>query len=375
MVDLALKNLLHDKLRFFITVAGVAFAVTLVFVQAGLFFGLLSKATITIEKLDADIWVTSHNTPNVDFSQVFSEARVQRIRSIAGVERADNLIVFFMPIVLPSGAQENIMLYALEDFKRWQFPWHLLEGDVSELRRGNFMILDDYANRRFGQFQVGDYREVQNQRLKIIGRSQGALSFTTSPIAFASFDLTQRLMPSLLIGNTTYIIVKIKANANIVAIQQEMARRLPYNDVLTKAEWIQKSQDYWIKTTGIGMNMILTVFLGCLVGVVVVAQTLYTSVMEHLKEYAVVKAIGGNNLMIYQLLAKQALIAAVVGFVFGSIPAFALRPLIAKLDLELLITRDLVIAVFIGTVVLCLAAAMLSFRKVAAVDPALVFRG
>ena len=65
MVSLARKNLLHDRLRFAITVAGVAFAVTLVLVQVGLFMGLLAKATVTIEHATADIWVTSKNTPNV----------------------------------------------------------------------------------------------------------------------------------------------------------------------------------------------------------------------------------------------------------------------------------------------------------------------
>ena len=49
MVSLARKNLLHDKLRFVITVSGVAFAVTLVLVQVGLFMGLLDNATVTIE--------------------------------------------------------------------------------------------------------------------------------------------------------------------------------------------------------------------------------------------------------------------------------------------------------------------------------------
>ena len=52
-VDLATKSLLHDKLRFLITVSGVAFAVTLVFVQVGLFLGLLDNASITIEHIDA----------------------------------------------------------------------------------------------------------------------------------------------------------------------------------------------------------------------------------------------------------------------------------------------------------------------------------
>ena len=83
-VDLATKSLLHDKLRFFITVSGVAFAVTLVFVQVGLFIGLMDNASLTIDQIDADLWVTSHNTPNVDFAHTFPETYIKRVRSIAG---------------------------------------------------------------------------------------------------------------------------------------------------------------------------------------------------------------------------------------------------------------------------------------------------
>ena len=59
MVDLARKILLYDKVRFLITVSGVAFAVDLVFVQVGLFEGLLSNASVTIERIDADLWVSA----------------------------------------------------------------------------------------------------------------------------------------------------------------------------------------------------------------------------------------------------------------------------------------------------------------------------
>src|SRR5262249_29746326 len=97
-VDLARKNLLHDKLRFLITVAGVAFAVTLVLVQVGLFLGILDNASITIEHANADLWVTPRNTPTIDFPHAFEETLVQRVRSVPGVERADNLIVTFMQV-------------------------------------------------------------------------------------------------------------------------------------------------------------------------------------------------------------------------------------------------------------------------------------
>ena len=131
MPNLALKNLLHDKLRSAITIAGVAFAVTLVFVQVGLFMGLLDNASVTIDHIDADLWVTSRNTPNVDFAHGFPQGLVQRVRSVPGVERADNLIVWFLNLSLPNGAEEGMLVYALEDFTRWGIPWNVESGDLA----------------------------------------------------------------------------------------------------------------------------------------------------------------------------------------------------------------------------------------------------
>jgi putative ABC transport system permease protein len=375
MVDLALKTLLHDRTRFAITVAGVAFAVLLVLFQVGLFLGLLDNASVTIEHIDAELWVTSKNTPNVDFSHAFPESRVERVRSIPGVERADNLIITFLNIDLPSGAQEGIIAYGLEDFSRWGIPWGKWEGELSDLRRGDYMFLDESATKRFGPFQVGEYREVNSNRLRIIGRTREAKSFTTTPMAFVDFRLAQRLNAQTMRGNTTYILVKVAPGADAGAVASEIRRRLPYNDVHTRAAWAAKSRTYWVANTGLGFNLFITVFLGCLVGIVVVAQTLYTSTMEHIKEFATVKAIGGGNAEIYKVIAKQAAIAAVVGFALGAGMAYGLRPVMAGIDLKLILTPGLSVSVFAGTLALCLGASAISFRRVASLDPALVFRG
>jgi putative ABC transport system permease protein len=374
MVDLATKSLLHDRLRFLITVSGVAFAVTLVFVQVGLFLGLLDNASVTIEHVSADLWVTSRNTPNVDFAHTFPETSVQRVRSVPGVAAADNLIVWFMTVNLPSGAQEGTLVYALSDFRRWNIPWNVESGNLEDLKRGQYLFLDGSAVKRYGPFSVGEYREILGQRMKIIGRTKDALSFTTTPISFLDFDRAQKLSPDLLKNRTTYILVKLAPGADAAAVKAEIARRLPYNDVYTKKEWAARSRRYWVQSTGIGLNMYITVFLGCLVGIVVVAQTLYTSTMEHIKEFGTVKAIGGGNLDIYRILGKQATISAIAGFVLGALMAFALRPAIAKIDLKLIIPPVFAAIVFAGAILMCLAAAMISFRKVASIDPALVFR-
>ena len=347
MVSLARRNLFHDKLRF----------------------------VITIENIDADLWVTSRNTPNVDFAHTFPESYVQRVRSVPGVVRADNLIVWFMQTSLPTGAQEGTLVYALEDFSAWNLPWSIREGRLEDLPRGDFFFLDDSATRRWGPFAVGEYREISDRRLRILGRTDAARSFTTTPIVFMDFGLAQELSYQALRGETTYVLVKLAPGADVAAVRGEISRRLPYNDVFNKVEWAERSRSYWVANTGIGLNMYLTVFLGVLVGVVVVALTLYTSTMEHLKEFGTVKAIGGSNRDIYRILAEQSVIAAVLGFVVGALFALAAGPGVEKAGLKLIITPGFGAIVLVGTVLLCLAASMVSFRKVAALDPALVFRG
>jgi putative ABC transport system permease protein len=373
MVSLARRNLFHDRLRFAITVAGVAFAVTLVLVQVGLFVGLLDKATVTIENASADIWVTSKATPNVDFSHTFPETIVLRVRGIPGVARADNIFIQFMNIQLPSGAEDGCLVYALEDFAAWNLPWNVQGADVRDLRRGRYILMDRSAERRFGPFKIGDYREIARQRFKIIGTTTGAASFTTAPIVFMDFRQAQELLETLT-GKTQYVLVKLSPGADPEAVAAAIRRAAPYNDVYTKAQWARRSRAYWVVSTGLGMNMGITVFLGVLVGVVIVAQTLYTSAVEHVKEFGTVKAIGGSNWDIYRILGEQALIAAIIGFALGAGASMGMKSLMARVYLNVMVTPSFAGAVFLGTVAMCLGAAMLSFRRVARIDPALVFR-
>jgi putative ABC transport system permease protein len=195
------------------------------------------------------------------------------------------------------------------------------------------------------------------------------------PIAFMDFRVCQSMVPQELRGRATYVLVKLSPGADPERVRAEIGRRLPHNDVWTRDQWAARSRAYWTDTTGLGLNMMMTVVLGCIVGVSVVAQTLYTSTVDHIKEFATVKAIGGRNRDIYAIIGKQATIAAVAGFALGAAMAYALRPAMAAIDLKLDVTPTLAASVFAGTFALCLGASVISCRKVATLDPALVFRG
>ncbi len=109
---------------------------------------------------------------------------------------------------------------------------------------------------------------------------------------------------------------------------------------------------------------------------VIVAQTLYASTTEHLTEFGTVKAMGGGNLTVYGIIAEQASYRGGPGLSASPLAlAYGLVPVLARLDMKMIVSPTLAALVFVGTQVLCLGAAMLSFRKVASLDPAMVFRG
>ena len=129
MIDLALKMMLDEKARFAATVLGVGFAAGLVLVQVGLFFGLLENASITIDRIGADLWITARNTPERRFRQPVSRA-IRASGSIdtrCGAGRQLDRLVRDRHAAL--GAKESVIYYGLENFPAWSFPWDIESGD------------------------------------------------------------------------------------------------------------------------------------------------------------------------------------------------------------------------------------------------------
>lgn len=56
-----------------------------------------------------------------------------------------------------------------------------------------------------------------------------------------------------------------------------------------------KTTHYWMFGTGAGVTVIMAAALGLLVGIVVVAQTLYAATIDHISEFGTLKAMGATN--------------------------------------------------------------------------------
>ncbi len=115
--------------------------------------------------------------------------------------------------------------------------------------------------------------------------------------------------------------------------------------------------------------------LGIIVGVVIVAQTLYASTKDHINEFATLRALGASASYIHVVILIQALLSAVIGYVIGmSLALFVIYGLAAKkATLTIVMTPKLAIYLFALTLGMCMIAAVTAISKVMRIDPASVF--
>ena len=85
---LAWKNLSHNKVRTCVGVAGVGFAVILIFMQMGFKGGVASTATQIYDALDFDLMLRSPAYLHLTEPRSFSRTRVFQAASLAEVKHA-----------------------------------------------------------------------------------------------------------------------------------------------------------------------------------------------------------------------------------------------------------------------------------------------
>jgi putative ABC transport system permease protein len=128
-------------------------------------------------------------------------------------------------------------------------------------------------------------------------------------------------------------------------------------------------------TTGAGVGVLLAALLGLVVGVVVVAQTIYATTVDHIREYGTLKAMGSSNWYLYGVIVNQAVIAALIGYALGMLAGGFVARASEQGGAAILVPGWLVLAMFGLTLAMCIGAAIVSINRITRLDPAMVFKG
>lgn len=369
---LAYRNLFHDRLSLVVTLVGIVFSVVLVAVQCGLYIGSERMIAAMLDQSKGDLWIVPLGTKSFDDPSLLIGHEKYAALSTPGVEEAEELAVGFAAWRKPKGGMTAILLVGSDHENGSLKPWNMVEGNLTDLKAPNSVAVDDTYFADLGVEKIGDTAELNNTKVSINGVTHGIRSFTTLPYVFTSLNRAKTLLDAAS-NQSSYTLVRLKPGADKDKVRAALEARLKDREVLTQAEFRKRSVDYWLFQTGAGSALIAGAALGMIVGVVIVAQTLYASTKDHLNEFATLRALGASAGYIHKVILIQAIMSAFIGYGVGMILSLLVIWASKDTTLTIVMTPNLALLLFALTIGMCVIAAVSAIFKVTRIDPAGVF--
>jgi putative ABC transport system permease protein len=372
ILTLAFRNLFHDRIRLAVTLVGILFSIVLVAVQLGLYLGASNMITANIDAAKADLFITVYGAKSFEDGGMLLTSR-ERHQALAtpGVKAVIPLIVRFAEWRKPEGGSTRVVIVGTDAEDGGLAPINLVNGTWEDIKAPEAVAVDRTYFNELGIKGIGDTAQVQNTRIRVRAITDGVRSFVQSPYTYTTLNRARSIFGDA--DGITFFLVQTEPGANIEKVRQDLKGRLEGAEVLTKAEFRDRSLKQWLFRTGAGVALIGGALLGSLVGTVIVAQTLYSSTKDHLGEFATLRALGSSSGYIHKVILAQAGISAVVGYLLGISIALTILVLSHNTALPMVMTPGLAFWLFTLTVGMCAISALSAIVKVTKIDPATVF--
>lgn len=381
---LAWFNLTYERRRLLTAIAGVTFAVLLMFMFRGFENALYDSQVQLLLRLNGDIVMVSRIKYSMFVPEQFALRRLYQAQAFDGIEAA-------YPLYTRDGAAwKNPETKRSRPLRVLAFnpndpvlPIPSILENTSALKLPWTAMVDDKSRAEIGPVQVGTVSELAEKQIRIVGSyslgtdfAAGNGNLVMSDQNFIRYfgivgpDEQSRSLNTVDIG-----LLRVADDADPERLVRVLQESLPKDvSVYTKAEFVNKELDYWRNNTSIGFVFSLLTTMSFIVGIILVYQILYTDVSEHWEEYATLKAIGYTNRYLLGIVLQESVILAVLGFVPGYLIALLLYQMTTNatgLLMQMTLWRGL--NLLIATFIMCLISGFVAVRKVQTADPAEVF--
>jgi putative ABC transport system permease protein len=377
MYRLALRMLFGDRAKYLMLVSGIMFATILMAQGAALFCGLMSWTFATLRNVRSPIWVADAKVEQIGDTKPLRDTDTSRVRSIPGVAWAAPLYQGLMQARLPDGSFKMVTLIGLDPATLAGAP-RILEGHLEDLRQPNTVLVDEFGVERLGEglgrpLRVGDVFEMNDREARVVALCHAARSFTGGPYVYTTYPRAvqyapnQRKMLSFILATP-----EPGLSPSVVAQRIQAATGLR---AFTESEFTWSTIWWYVKNTGIPINVGTLVLLGFIVGVAISGQTFYSFVLENTRNLGALKAMGASTGTLCGMLILQSLSVGLIGYGLGLGVVSILGRMALRLGkVPFLLLWQIPVSVMIAVLFICIASALLGILRVSRLDPAIVFR-
>lgn len=381
----AIKMLVGDRLKYLGLVIGIAFASLLITQQASIFYGYAHRIGAWIrDTSQADLWVMDEQAEYTEDRKPLTDTTLQRVRGIDGVAWAVPMWKGYLRMRLADGTRVQARLVGIDDATLLGGPPQMVEGSLADLHRDRAVLIDvdSLADLRLRRglpgegprpVRVGDRIDINDHEAIVVGSYRRTAEFFWDPVLYTTYSRALAMAPSER-RQMSFVLVKVKDGVSLAGVARAIEAATGCV-ARTGAEFEALSEDYVLAKTGILVNFGITIALGFVIGVLVAGQLLYNFVVENLRYYAALKAMGATNRTLIGMVMVQVAMAAGIGFGIGVGGAALSGVLLARGGLAFEMEWRIPLFGAAAVLVVCAIAALISILRVLRLEPAVVFKG
>jgi putative ABC transport system permease protein len=374
-------QLAHNRARLAAALAGVAFANILILMQLGFMGALLGSIRLPYAAMDADILISASDMNTLSDGGPVPRQRMYEALAADGVAGATPVYYGKIDWKQPDGTQRTLDVFGIDTSAR-AFRSAAINGRLTELSAGDFALMDRRTRNvdpaLFASIASGEpFRfETKGRTLTVVGTFDIGGGFGADGYLVVSDQTFLRLFPQRAPGAPNHILVRTAEGADPNKVVQALRGLLPAYDSLVRTldEASSREQAFQMTQRPIGLIFGFGVFIGVLVGMIIVYQVLSTDVADHLREYATFKAMGYRQRFFLGIVFEEAIILAILGFIPGFAASIALYAAVAAMTgLPIGMTAARAAGVLAATVCMCAVSGAIATRRLARANPADLF--
>jgi len=415
---LAWKNLTHNRVRTTIGVAGVGFAVILIFMQMGFKGAIRKTATQIYDALEFDLMLRSPAYLHLTEPRAFPRSRIHQAASLKEVAKVRPFylgLTEWQAPVLQGEALARADEVAKERAGQWRgiiamgtepndpaFVRDDIRQQARKLSDSRFTIIDSKSKAEYGPavgdtFSKGDIgveTSLGPNRVRIVGLFRLGTGMASNGACLTSPEGYVRACPWQSIDQVNFGLLKLVDPNDAVAVRQQLqqmygipattgegtqqpqAAALTNSDVeiLTREEVNAVEEYRWVVDTPLGQIFSLGVWVAMFVGVAIVYQVLSTDIANMMGEYATLKAMGYSNRYLTIVVLQQSVLLALVGYVPSLAISRALYWFVeGQSGMPMYMTPQIMFSVLLLAIAICVVSGMAALRKLYQADPADLF--
>ncbi len=402
--SLAWNNLVHHRMRTATALAGVAFAVILIFMQMGFKEAIKKTATQIYDALDFDLLLRSSAYIHLTDARSFPRTRVYQAASVHGVETARPFYLGLSDWQKPTTSEESS--------DSWDGQWRgiiTMATDPSDpafrsaticakarlLTDSQYILIDSESKaeygpangRVFGDQDIHVQTKLGPWPIQIVGHFKLGTGLAANGACLTNPEGYAQACPWQPIEMVTFGLIRLDHSVPIDSVQMaiqnlfsdssghlENDQHLSGIDVLTRDEVNAQEQRRWVEGTPLGKIFNMGVWIALFVGVAIVYQVLSADISNMIGEYATLKAMGYSNFHLTSVVLGQSVLLACVGFIPSTVASWLLYKAIRSASgMPMELTWEIVLIVLMLSIVMCVLSGMAALRKLFQADPADLF--